>query len=283
MKRFCSLLLLTLMILTAGRTHAQSAADSLLLASPFGQIAAPGLGITIESLQADSLCGAPQCITVCRVPRPAAPLLRIGVSDSLTRSSEIAAAADALVAVNGSYFDMRRGNSVCFLKIGPTVIDSTRQRMAVNGALRCALADSVPVEIRRWDKDDEVAYTDSVSQILASGPVLLLGGVYEPLDCVTEEFGWRRHPRTAIGIDSDGSLLLVTADGRHEGKAAGLTLPQLAWVMKQLGAVDALNLDGGGSTTMWTVADGVVNHPSDNRRFDHEGERRVPNIVYVAK
>ena len=48
-----------------------------------------------------------------------------------------------------------------------------------------------------------------------------------------------------------------------------------------LGMTDAINLDGGGSTTLWTEKTGVINHPYDNRKFDHDGERSVPNLIVV--
>ena len=55
-------------------------------------------------------------------------------------------------------------------------------------------------------------------------------------------------------------------------------------MIRILGGEDALNLDGGGSTTLWLSGasdDGVVNYPCDNGRFDHAGERKVPNILYI--
>jgi exopolysaccharide biosynthesis protein len=48
-----------------------------------------------------------------------------------------------------------------------------------------------------------------------------------------------------------------------------------------IGLTDALNLDGGGSSTLWTRSAGVLNHPSDNGRFDHFGQRVVPNIIAI--
>ena len=59
-----------------------------------------------------------------------------------------------------------------------------------------------------------------------------------------------RHPRTLAGVQEDGTLLLVTVDGRRAGWSAGVTLPEAARVMRALGARDALNLDGGGSTAL---------------------------------
>jgi len=91
----------------------------------------------------------------------------------------------------------------------------------------------------------------------------------------------RRHPRTAVGLLRDRTAVLITVDGRHGDQAAGMTLEELADFMKDLGCIEALNLDGGGSTTLWVRDGGVINHPSDNRRFDHKGVRRVFSAVVV--
>ena len=76
------------------------------------------------------------------------------------------------------------------------------------------------------------------------------------------------------GVRADGTLLLVTVDGRAPGWSAGMTLPESARLMRSLGARDALNLDGGGSSTM-TVRGEVVNRPSDHV------ERRVSDGLFV--
>jgi hypothetical protein len=84
-----------------------------------------------------------------------------------------------------------------------------------------------------------------------------------------------RQPRTLAGVRPDGTLLLVTVDGRRPGWSVGMTLPEAARLMRSLGASDALNLDGGGSTTM-TVRGQVVNRPSDR-----SGERPVGDGLFV--
>ena len=61
-----------------------------------------------------------------------------------------------------------------------------------------------------------------------------------------------------------------------------LAIGELIYLVRQLGLYSALNLDGGGSSTLWCEEAGVVNRPSDNRRFDHEGERRVTNCIAVV-
>ena len=84
-----------------------------------------------------------------------------------------------------------------------------------------------------------------------------------------------RNPRTLAGVRADGALLLVTVDGRRPGWSAGMTLRESALLMRSLGARDALNLDGGGSTTM-VVRGAVVNRPSDRA-----GERPVSDALLV--
>lgn len=84
-----------------------------------------------------------------------------------------------------------------------------------------------------------------------------------------------RHPRTAIAKLKDGKILLITIDGRSES-SGGIGLADIAKYLLELGAVDAMNLDGGGSTTMYL--DGkVVNTPSDK-----EGERKIGDAIIVT-
>jgi len=100
-----------------------------------------------------------------------------------------------------------------------------------------------------------------VNHILSGGPYLVRDGeIY--VDMTAEKLGsiGGRNPRTAIGYTKDNHLILLTADGR-EGASIGLTLNELASIMKQLGCVNAMNLDGGGSTVMY-INGQVVNKPA---------------------
>lgn len=76
---------------------------------------------------------------------------------------------------------------------------------------------------------------------------------------------FQRHPRTGVGLRKDGKILLVTVDGRRPRYSKGMTMTGFAKLMHSLGAEWALNLDGGGSTTM-VVRGRVVNRPSDGRQ-----------------
>ena len=104
---------------------------------------------------------------------------------------------------------------------------------------------------------DAVFRLNANTSIASAGPVLLRGGrtaidafnegVFDPRDLNDYTFSAYRHARTFVGVDGRGRLLLATADG-IPGVSAGLTLTEEADVMRSLGAVDAMNLDGGGST-----------------------------------
>jgi DNA/RNA endonuclease YhcR with UshA esterase domain len=89
------------------------------------------------------------------------------------------------------------------------------------------------------------------------------------------------HPRTAVGIKADGSVFFTVVDGRQPGISEGVTLTELGQMMKDMGAVEAINLDGGGSSTYVVRQPGdssltVVNTPSDG------GERNVANSLLVV-
>ena len=90
-------------------------------------------------------------------------------------------------------------------------------------------------------------------------------------------FGLRRNPRTLAGVTADGKLKLVAVDGRAPGYSAGLSFEEGAAVMRALGARDAVNLDGGGSTTM-TVRGNVV-----TRASDAAGERPIADAIVLTR
>jgi Phosphodiester glycosidase len=144
--------------------------------------------------------------------------------------------------------------------------------------------DVIPAE-RRLDGTRPVLPPSAPSLVVGGGPRILRDGRvaaaaraegFAPLRSFAQVFVNGRQPRTLAGVTEEGRLLLVTIDGRRPGWSVGMTLPEAARLMRSLGAVDALNLDGGGSTTM-VVRGEVVNRPSDGR-----GERRVSDALYVT-
>ncbi len=114
-------------------------------------------------------------------------------------------------------------------------------------------------------KDVEINLTtnpkwENVKHIISGGPYLVKDGtVFVDTSAQRLNSIGGRNPRTAIGYTKDNDLILITADGR-EGSSIGLTLTELANYMKSLGCVNAINLDGGGSTVMY-VNGQIVNRP----------------------
>lgn len=196
----------------------------------------------------------------------------------LSHTSEIAADAGATAAVNGTFYDTKNYVSVCFLKIdGHVVAEQAADAGWLNQAGLAVTADGDFRLIRRpeagWRGDT------TPENVMVTGPLLLWEG--ERVAVNTGRGMARRHPRTVVGTQPDGTIVFVTVDGRHAGEAAGMNFDELQALMLALGCEHAINLDGGGSTTMWLANQGVVNFPSDNREFDHGGERRVDNSVLI--
>jgi exopolysaccharide biosynthesis protein len=129
------------------------------------------------------------------------------------------------------------------------------------------------------DLDQHALVVGGGPRLLAEGRVAVAARAegFAPLEApgFFSSFVRARNPRTLAGVRRDGSLLLVTVDGRQPGWSAGATLGEAARLMRALGARDALNLDGGGSTAM-TVRGELVNRPSDPA-----GERSVSDGVFV--
>ncbi len=101
---------------------------------------------------------------------------------------------------------------------------------------------SMKIAPDKWEK---------VKYAVGGGPYLVKNGrIFIDRQRFTDKFLWKKEPRTAIGYSRAGTLILVTVDGRKEGVSEGATMPELAGIMWELGAYNAMNLDGGSSTQM---------------------------------
>ncbi len=142
------------------------------------------------------------------------------------------------------------------------ILQAMQPGVRVSAGLRLIPASGDP----RWTR---------VVHAIGGGPRLLSAGQYVGGEGFAQWFSEHRHPRTAIGVFADGRVVLFVVDGRQPYHSLGMTLSELAGTLRQLGVVDAMNLDGGGSTTM-VVAGRVVNLPSDET-----GERLVSDVLLV--
>ncbi len=162
------------------------------------------------------------------------------------------------------------------LSIGPEFVERNRELIAKLRAPGSVDRLRVQANIRRDFLSKLFSYeldiTNGVPQLIKNGKI----DITWEQEKASKSFVETRHPRTAVAKLKDGKFLMMTVDGRQPGVSVGMTLQELAEYLLSLGAVDAMNLDGGGSTTMFL--DGkVVNTPSDK-----EGERKIGDAIVVT-
>ncbi len=200
----------------------------------------------------------------------------------LIKVADFAMERGALAGINGTFFDVKNGGSVDFIKVDGRTISETRLEQNGKRARHqkaAILIDQDRLSLAKWDGSDVWESLLPAANVMLSGPLLTYEQREEVLDSAA--FNSLRHPRSAIGILSNGKVILLTVDGRHEN-SAGMSLFELRKLMQWLGCVSAINLDGGGSTTLW-ASGSVVNYPSDNKQWDHEGARKVADSILIKK
>lgn len=184
-------------------------------------------------------------------------------------------------AVNAGYFNMRELTPVTDVSIDGKVLGrrSKGEAFRTDGMVVIKDRKGHKVSIERREDTTIDAVMAKSHAVISAGPLLLKDGVNQPKP---DEGGFATgtHNRSVIGIDYEGNIWYMAVDGRFPGICTGMSIADLTKLCRELGLRDALNLDGGGSTTVWTSVQGTLNHPSDNRRFDREGLRKVPNIIY---
>lgn len=200
-------------------------------------------------------------------------------SIKLKKTSQFAFENQAIVAINGGFFDINNGGGVDFIKVNGATINKTRiKKPRANAMLTITkqFISIVPAET--------IYFNDkNIPNVLLSGPLLIEKGKSIELD--KNSFNDNRHPRSSVALTEENRLLLLVVDGRNR-LAEGMRLHELTKVLRWLGASNAMNLDGGGSSSLYIQAatkTGIVNHPSDNKKFDHDGERHVANILYLKQ
>ncbi|MER5281280.1 phosphodiester glycosidase family protein [Streptomyces sp. NPDC002809] len=190
---------------------------------------------------------------------------------------------EAVLDTRGRVLEMRspRGGP---LPAGGSSVQATGSRVAELTAL-AHVGRPLRIEATLRDGNGHQVSPSPATGILNGGPELVRDGslhVTPATDGMVQPgnasfyYGWvhKRNPRTLAGVDAAGRTVLVTADGRSTD-ALGLSIPESAAVARALGLRDAVNLDGGGSTTM--VIDGeVINDPSDAA-----GERPVGDALLI--
>ena len=190
------------------------------------------------------------------------------------KTSVTAADNNAILAVNGDYYG---ANSTGYVIRNGVVYRDTVREDSSNGDLAIYKDGSFKV-IYEDQISAEQLVNDGVINLLAFGPALVENG--EIAVGTNEEVGqaMASNPRTAIGIIDENHYIIVVSDGRTS-ESEGLSLYQLAEVMKSYGAKTAYNLDGGGSSTLYFNGQ-VINKPTTGG--NKISERAVSDIVYIG-
>lgn len=216
-------------------------------------------------------------------PRPATELR----ADSAHRAAARAAreAVEATLTRVG-----RRGDTVLYratraraTRGGGTAIPPHGMVLSGTGAVAAAFATEVARAGAMVKVTQGIAGSAAPPRAVVGGwPRVVLagrnvGGIADSLEGTFPRFGESRHPRSALAITRDSTtLLMVVVDGRRTW-SVGMSLRELGDALLSLGAWDAMNLDGGGSSTLW-IRGHLVNHPSDAT-----GERTVGNALFVGE
>ena len=195
----------------------------------------------------------------------------------------------AIAAINAGFFSLQTGAPTAFLKVDGKIVSGTsRPRGAVaivdRAGVTSLLFDRLTVSSRGRPSYKTLLGSSPRDWARAphgiSGAGLLLHNGRELTEWTDEKiaagFDTTRHPRTLIGSDAQGAIWLVTVDGRNPSLSLGMSFTELQGLAKRLGLRSVLNLDGGGSTTMW-VHGKLVNHPSDPG-----GARKVSDAIVVV-
>jgi exopolysaccharide biosynthesis protein len=244
-------------------------------------------GIILFHLNSDSLFSEKQNIAVAEIKKISLRKYKfaIGFSDSaLIKTSRFGEDANAVVSLNGGFFDVKKGGSVAYLESNGKVIARNRKAKdnwaksdsLLNGAI--VLDNSGRMIIEPAKNESYYERSNHEKSVLVSGPILLVNGHMSSLE--NSDFVNKRHPRSCLCETADKNILFIAIDGRSE-VASGMNLKETQQFLLRLNCRNAINLDGGGSTSLW-VNDGnekrILNKPSDKT-----GERPVANVILITE
>lgn len=271
-------------------------------------------GLVLRTCAFDTLYGVPQYLSMLEID-PKLYRLEFVDHDGMKQTSPLASEAGEVAALNGTFYDMDLGNSVAYLQIHGLLLDTSRHDDVypqINGALKI---NKGKMEIVDWSPEIEAAQRAKVEKeagvkygvkkdhlgkpsprfvvkspkqknlsFMAAQPMLIKNGkALLPLSDMPG-FNVKKHNRSIV-FTRDKKLYFLVIDGRAKGQAEGMSIAEMCDLLKYLGAEQALNIDGGGSSTLWLSkpykGSQIVNYPSDNHKFDHGGERHISNHIGV--
>ena len=195
-------------------------------------------------------------------------------SNVTAKTSVTAAENNAILAINGDYYGANSSGYV--IRNGVVYRDSARDNSS-NGYLAIYKDGSFKIIYENQVSADQLVQ-DGVVNLLAFGPSLVEDGEISVGTNAEVGQAMASNPRTAIGIIDENHYIIVVSDGRTS-ESKGLSLYQMAEVMKSYGVKTAYNLDGGGSSTLYFNGQ-VINKPTTGG--SKISERAVSDIVYIG-
>ena len=195
-------------------------------------------------------------------------------SNVTAKTSVTAAENNAILAINGDYYGAN--NSGYVIRNGVVYRDNVRDNSS-NGDLAIYKDGSFKIIYENQVSADQLVQ-DGVVNLLAFGPSLVENGEISVGTNAEVGQAMASNPRTAIGIIDENHYIIVVSDGRTS-ESKGLSLYQMAEVMKSYGVKTAYNLDGGGSSTLYFNGQ-VINKPTTGG--SKISERAVSDIVYIG-
>ena len=182
-------------------------------------------------------------------------------------AAESARGVNVVAAVNGDFYNMGTGQPTGVLVMNGQVVNNAAGRNYF-----AILKDGTAVIRTGSLQGDEAEAIGGALMLISDGEIAVVGN---------DSYYTTKQPRTAVGITADGQVVIVVADGRQSPYSSGYTYVELAEKMLELGCVDAINLDGGGSTTYLAQYSGtdeltLANNPSDGQ------ERSVSSSLLVV-
>lgn len=234
-------------------------------------------GVTYGRTTFTDLYGSAQAVAIAKYSSAAMSTMLFDKEHSSQGTNSLAIEAGAAVAINGSYFNMSTYSSTTAVWMYGSEITTTapEEFARCNGALcfkdgnftiEPCTASTSSATLASWGKKYDA--------FVIAGPIIRRGGVSVDANIGGEGF-YGPHPRTMLGKTADGTVYMVVMEGRLDG-ATGFSTANMVSLAEDLGLTDAINLDGGGSSTLWVSGAGVVN------RLSGGAVRNVPNIIIAT-
>jgi hypothetical protein len=183
----------------------------------------------------------------------------VAAGDKPLITSTYAAGEGVLAAINGTFFNMQEGYNVHYVRVNDSVVAVTDEKEYGIRATGIFTATGEAVDITGWGPESEDAGVITAEDAIVSGPLLTVNG--RDVDLDSTNFNKNRHPRSLLGITARSNVLFIAVDGRQPGYADGMSLFELRELARSLGCTSILNLDGGGSTTLYVKGVEAITGP----------------------